>query len=124
MRVRILLADDFPPFTDLVEGLLDPEFDVVGKVTNGEALVSAALDLNPDVIISDISMPILNGIEAVRKLRQVGSRAEVLFLTIHSGSDFVKACLDVGARSFVVKSRLDDDLLPALRKMLAGRTHH
>jgi DNA-binding NarL/FixJ family response regulator len=95
---------------------------VVGKVTNGEALVSAALELSPDLIITDISMPILSGIDAVRKLREVGSRAEVMFLTIHSGADFVRRCLDVGAKGYVVKSQLDSDLLPALSEMLAGRT--
>jgi DNA-binding NarL/FixJ family response regulator len=85
MKVRILLADDFPAFSDLVEGLLDPAFDVVGRVNDGEALVTEALKLNPDVIITDISMPVLSGIDAIRKLRQVGSRAEVMFLTTHSG---------------------------------------
>jgi CheY-like chemotaxis protein len=66
MKVRILPADNFPAFTDLVEGLLASKFDIVARVTNGEALFGSALDLNPDVIISDIAMPILNGIEAVR----------------------------------------------------------
>jgi CheY-like chemotaxis protein len=66
MKVRILLADDFLAFTDLVEGLLDPAFDVVGRVIDGKALVTAALELNPDVIITDISMPILSGIDAIR----------------------------------------------------------
>jgi DNA-binding NarL/FixJ family response regulator len=123
MKARILLADDFPAFTDLVEGLLDPAFDVVGRVSDGEALVREALKLNPDVIITDISMPVLSGIDAVRKLRQVGSRAEVMFLTIHSGADFVRLCLAVGAKAYVVKSQLDNELLPALREIIAGRSY-
>lgn len=122
MRVRVLLADDFPAFTDLIEALLEPAFEVVGKVSDGESLVRAALELQPDVIITDISMPILSGIEAVRKLREVGSRTEVVFLTIHSGADFVRICLAAGALGYVVKSRLDRDLLPALSEMLGGRT--
>jgi DNA-binding NarL/FixJ family response regulator len=121
MRVRVLLADDFPAFTDLIEVLLGPAFQGVGKVSDGESLVRAALELQPDVIITDISMPILSGIEAVRKLREVGSRTEVVFLTIHSGADFVRMCLDAGAMGYVVKSRLDLDLLPALSEMLDGR---
>jgi DNA-binding NarL/FixJ family response regulator len=123
MKPRILLADDFPPFTDLVEGLLKPTFDVVGRVRDGEALVTEAVKLDPDVIIADISMPILSGIDAVRKLRQVGSRAEVVFLTIHSGADFVRLCLAVGAKGYVVKSQLDSELLPALREITAGRSY-
>jgi DNA-binding NarL/FixJ family response regulator len=123
MKARILLADDFPAFTDLVEGLLDPAFDVVGRVSDGDALVREALKLNPDVIITDISMPVLSGIDAVRKLRQVGSRAEVMFLTIHSGADFVRLCLSVGAKAYVVKSQLDNELLPALRQIIAGRSY-
>jgi DNA-binding NarL/FixJ family response regulator len=121
MKVRILLADDFPAFTDLVERLLDPVFDVVGRVSDGESLVTAAQKLNPDVIITDISMPILSGIDAIRKLRQVGSRAEVMFLTIHSGADFVRLCVAVGAKAYVVKSEVENELLPALGEMLAGR---
>jgi DNA-binding NarL/FixJ family response regulator len=123
MKVRILLADDFLAFTDLVEGLLDPAFDVVGRVIDGKALVTAALELNPDVIITDISMPILSGIDAIRKLREVGSRAEVMFLTIHSGADFVRLCLAAGDKGYVVKSQLNSELLPALREIIAGRSY-
>jgi DNA-binding NarL/FixJ family response regulator len=120
-KMRILLADDHPAIRDLVEALLQPTFDTVGSVPNGETLVEAALRLQPDVIITDISMPILSGIEAARKLKHSGSRAKVIFLTVHSDSDFVRLCLEAGASGYVVKPRMDTDLLPAIREALAGR---
>jgi DNA-binding NarL/FixJ family response regulator len=120
-KVRILLADDHPGFTDRVEDLLDSAFDIVDKVKNGEALVALALLLRPDIIITDISMPILNGIDAVRKLQQLGSRAKIIFLTVHSDRDFVLACIEAGGTGYVLKSRLANDLIPALREVLGGR---
>ncbi len=121
MRVRILLADDHPGFMDRVEELLDSAFDIVGKVKNGEALVAATLQLRPDVIVTDISMPILNGIDAALKLRQLGSHAQIIFLTVHCDQDFQLACIEAGATGYVLKSRLINDLIPALREILAGR---
>ena len=121
-RVRILLADDHVEFSNVVEEFLEKEFDVVGKVGDGEALVTAALKLRPDIILTDISMPILNGIEATRKLRQVGVQARVVFLTLHSGDDFVQACLEAGASGYVLKIRLNTDPMPALHQVIQGRT--
>jgi DNA-binding NarL/FixJ family response regulator len=120
-RVRILLADDHSGFMNRVEELLDFAFEIVGKVKNGETLVAAALQLHPEVIVTDISMPILNGIDAALKLRQLGSRAKIIFLTVHSDRDFVLACSEAGATGYVLKSRLVNDLIPALRESLAGR---
>jgi DNA-binding NarL/FixJ family response regulator len=77
--------------------------------------------LQPDVIITDISMPILSGIEAAKQLKESGSRAKVVFLTVHSDPDIVRACLNVGACGYIVKPRMDSDLLPAVREALAGR---
>jgi DNA-binding NarL/FixJ family response regulator len=120
-KVRILVADDHAGVRELVEGMLQPTFEVIGTVDNGKALVETARRLHPDVIITDISMPILNGIEAAEQLKQSGSRAKVVFLTVHSDPDFVRACLNVGASGYVVKLRMDSDLLPAVREALAGR---
>jgi DNA-binding NarL/FixJ family response regulator len=77
--------------------------------------------LQPDVIITDISMPILNGIEAAKQLKESGSPAKVVFLTVHSDPDFVRACLNAGASGYLVKLRMATDLLPAIREALAGR---
>jgi DNA-binding NarL/FixJ family response regulator len=121
-KARILLADDHVEFSNVVEGLLKTDFDVVGKVRDGEALVTAALRLHPDIIVSDISMPILNGIEATKKLRLSGVQAKIIFLTVHSDGDFVRACLDAGACGYVLKFRLNADLLAAMDTVLEGRT--
>ncbi len=120
-KTRILLADDHRGVRDFVEALLDPTFEVVGSVENGEALLEAASRLQPDVIITDISMPILSGIEAAQKLKKSGSTAKLLFLTVHSDSEFVRACLDAGASGYVVKPRMDSDLMRAVREVLANR---
>ena len=120
-KVRILVADDHAGVRELVEGMLEPTFEVIGTVDNGKALVETARRLQPDVIITDISMPILSGIEAAKQLKESGSRAKVIFLTVHSDPDFVRACLNVGASGYVVKLRVDSDLLLAVGEALAGR---
>jgi DNA-binding NarL/FixJ family response regulator len=120
-KVRILLADDHAGVRELVEGMLQPTFEVIGAVDNGKALVETALRLQPDVIITDLSMPILSGIEAAKQLKQLGSRAKLVFLTVHSDPEFVRACLNVGACGYIVKLRMDSDLLPAVREAFAGR---
>src|SRR5215471_10900993 len=91
--VRILLADDHPHFTQLVESVLDSTFEVVGQMGDGRALFDAALNLKPDVILTDISMPILNGIEAANRLRESGCTSRVVFVTVHEDADFIRACL-------------------------------
>jgi DNA-binding NarL/FixJ family response regulator len=119
-KVRILLADDHPHFPELVESLLGPTFEVVGKVGDGRALFDAALDLKPDVIVTDISMPVLNGIEAVDELQRSGCTSKVIFLTIHTDPDFVRTCLAIGAFAYVSKTRVALDLVPAIRLALGG----
>jgi DNA-binding NarL/FixJ family response regulator len=120
-KPRILLAADHPGVRKVVANLVGFAFEVVGAVDNGKALVEMGLKLQPDVIITDISMPILRGIEAARQLTASGSRAQLVFLTVHSDPDFVNTCLDAGACGYVVKIRMDTDLLHALREALAGR---
>jgi DNA-binding NarL/FixJ family response regulator len=118
--VRILVADDHAGIREVVEGMLEADFEVVGTVDNGKALVEMALRLQPDIIITDISMPVLSGIEAAKQLKQLGSRAKLVFLTVHSDPDFVRACLKAGASSYVLKLRMESDLLPAVRGALGG----
>ncbi len=122
-KIRVLLADDHGDVLDTVARLLVPEFDVVGAVTDGYSLLSAAERLKPDVVIVDISMPILNGIEAVRRLMESGSQAQVVFLTIHESSDYVRAALATGALGYVVKPRLGVDLSVAIKEVHAGRSY-
>ena len=119
-KVRILLADDHPHFPELVEGLLDPTFEVVGKVRDGRALLDGALQLHPDIIVTDISMPEMNGIDAADELQKSGCTSKVIFLTVHSDPDFIRKCLVVGAFGYIVKPRVAVDLLPAIHEALAG----
>jgi DNA-binding NarL/FixJ family response regulator len=120
-KVRILLADDHRPFLNMVEGLLATTCEIVGSVPNGQSLVEAAKRLKPDLIVSDISMPILSGIDACKQLRESGSAAKTIFLTVHSDADFVQTCLAAGAAGYVLKSRIMSDLLHAVHEALAGR---
>jgi len=121
-RACIVLADDHSDFLACTARILEPEFDVMTTVTDGEALIEAATELNPDALVLDISMPGLNGIEAVRRLKADGLRAKVVFLTVHQDPDFVAAALDAGAQGYVFKGRLATDLIRALREALADRS--
>jgi DNA-binding NarL/FixJ family response regulator len=120
-RVRILLADDHPDMLAVVAHLLGAIFDVVGMVGDGDSLLDAAADLQPDVLVLDISMPHLTGIEAARRLKKCGNTARIVFLTVHEDPDFVRASLATGAFGYVVKPRVGTDLVVAIREALAGR---
>ena len=122
-KIGVLLADDHEDVLDVITRLLAPEFHVLGAVTDGKALLSAAQRLEPDVVIVDISMPILNGIEAVRRLLESGSTARVVFLTVHETSDYVRAALATGALGYVVKARLATDLGVAINEVCAGHSY-
>jgi|SRR5580700_11092387 DNA-binding NarL/FixJ family response regulator len=117
---RVLLADDHRPIIERVTALLESSFEIVGTVGNGADLVAEAQKLQPDLIVLDISMPGLTGIEAARQLREAGSTAKIVFLTVHERVEFVHACLAEGALGYVVKSRMAVDLIPAIREALSG----
>jgi DNA-binding NarL/FixJ family response regulator len=121
-RPRVLLADDHKEMRDRVTRYLEVEFDVVEAVADGRTLLDAASRLNPDICLLDISMPSLNGIETAIQLKQLGSKAKVLFLTIHEDVDFLEAALRTGASGYVLKRRIASDLRPAIRDVLAGKT--
>lgn len=121
-RPRVLLADDHKEMRDRVTRHLEVEFDVLDAVADGRMLLDAASRLNPDVCLLDISMPSLNGIETAIQLKQRGSKAKVLFLTIHEDVDFLEAALRTGASGYVLKRRMTSDLRQAIRDALAGKT--
>ena len=104
----------------MAEHLLESQFEVVAKVGNGQAMLDEAIRLKPDIIISDISMPILNGIDAADLLKEVGCQAKIIFLSVHFDSEFIRKCLFAGAFGYVVKSRITTELIPAIREALAG----
>ena len=119
-KLRILLADDHPHVPETVSNLLQPIFEIVGTVGDGRALLEAAERLKPDVIVTDISMPILNGIKAATQLSESGCASKIVFLTVHTDPDFIRACLAIRALGYVVKRRMATDLLPAIEAALAG----
>lgn len=120
--MRVLLADDFPHLLKLVRNLLETEVEIVGCVDNGEAMFEAVMKLHPDVIVTDISMPKLNGIEAVSRLREAGCLSKVVFLTAHGDDpDFVDAALKAGALGYVLKTSMTADLSFAIQQAFAGR---
>jgi DNA-binding NarL/FixJ family response regulator len=120
-KIRVLLADDHPGFPEIAEHFLEPEFEIVSKVVDGQALFDEAMRLKPDIIVTDISMPVLNGIEAADRLMESGSKSRIVFLTVHTDADFIRRCLATGALGYVVKSRIATDLVPAIRQALAGQ---
>jgi DNA-binding NarL/FixJ family response regulator len=122
-RPRVLIADDHPELILCVRGLLEQDFDVVGTVGDGSSLVEEAIRLQPELIVTDLSMPVLNGIQAINKLRQAGSTSKVVFLSMYRHSEIVQACFDAGASGFVIKSDMQTDLIAALNQALAGRTY-
>jgi DNA-binding NarL/FixJ family response regulator len=117
---RVLLADDLPEIREHVKELLRPDFDIVAIAQNGQQAVELASIVNPDLLVLDISMPILNGIEVASRLRYLGCKAKVIFLTVHEDPDYIEAALSVGALGYVFKSRVATDLVPAARSALQG----
>ena len=122
-RPRVLLADDHLMVAEALKSLLVPEFDLVGVVEDGLALVDAAGTLQPDVIVADVTMPHLNGIDALVQLRQRGDRVPVVFLTMHRDATFARRALDAGASGFVLKHSAPAELVTAIRAALEGRTY-
>jgi DNA-binding NarL/FixJ family response regulator len=119
-RPRILLADDHNLVVERVLSVLERDFEVVGTASNGRELVNEAERLRPDVIVLDISMPVLTGIEAAHQLREAGSTVKLVFLTVHEEPAFVQACFAEGGLGYVKKSRLGTDLIPAINEALSG----
>jgi DNA-binding NarL/FixJ family response regulator len=119
-RPRVLLADDHLAVVQRVTTLLEATFEVVGAARTGREMVTEAIRLRPDVIVVDISMPDTGGIEAVHELRELGSTAKVVFLTVQSEDEFVNACFAEGALGYVTKTHMRTDLIPAINAALLG----
>ncbi len=118
---RILLADDHVMVSEALCAILDGDYQIAGTAKDGRELVEKAHRLKPDVIVLDISMPELNGIEACRQLQASGSTAKVVFVTQQLGSEYVRAAFDGGAMAYVAKQSASSELLEAVRLALAGR---
>jgi DNA-binding NarL/FixJ family response regulator len=120
-RVRVVLADDHQQMIAMVRQTLGEEFEVVGTAENGKQAVDAVLTLNPDALIIDISMPVLNGLQASKQLKQANCGTKVIFLSIHEGSDFIGAAFSAGASAYVSKGHLSTDHIPAINDAMLGR---
>ena len=119
-RPRLLLADDHRETRELLRSLLQPEFDVIADVQDGSALVSAAEQLSPDVIVTDISMPGLDGFAAATAILRRNPAARIVFVTVHGDRTLVERGLATGALGFVLKLEAGDELVPAVHAALRG----
>jgi DNA-binding NarL/FixJ family response regulator len=123
MKPRILLADDHEMLREGLSRILEAEFDLVATVGDGRAMLAEAERLQPDVILVDIAMPLLNGIEAVRQLRKSNRRTKVIFLTMHSAAEMATEAFGAGASGYVLKSSAGKELIKAIRTVLDGQIY-
>jgi DNA-binding NarL/FixJ family response regulator len=121
-RPRVLLADDHPPLLAAIRRLLAEEFEVVGEASDGMEAVRLSRALQPDVVIMDLAMPPMGGMEAIRQLQADPSGPAVLALTVISDSAVRRAALEAGASGYVLKSQAGRDLIPAIRAALHDQT--
>ncbi len=123
MKIRILLGDDHALILDGLRASLQTQYEVVGLATDGRALIEAAERLKPDLIITDISMPLLNGFEAARHIKKTVPSAKVIFLSQHLNPAYLKQALKLGASGYVLKSGATEELHKAITAILRGQTY-
>ncbi len=121
-RIRVLLADDHEAMLERVAKLLGAECDVVGAVSDGQQALEAVRELKPDVLVLDISMPVMNGIETAHRLKEAGIEVRIVFLTVHDDPDYAREALNTGALGYVIKPRIASDLMVAIHEVHAGRS--
>jgi len=121
-RPRVLLADDHRMVAEGLKSLLPDELELVGVVEDGRAMIEAAEELRPDVIVADITMPHLNGFEALARLRKSHPNIKVVFLTMHQNAAYARRALEAGASAFVVKHAAPEELVLAIHAALSGKT--
>lgn len=122
-KTRVLLADDHRIFLEGLRAILEPEFEIVSAVQDGRTLVAEAKRLSPDVVVADISMPGLNGIDAARQVREIDEDIKIVFLTMHSQVSYAASAFEAGASGFVVKHSAPQELITAIRETMQGRTY-
>ena len=122
-RIRLLLADDHVMFAQGLESLLQDEFELLGRAENGQELVNETLRLQPDVILVDISMPLLNGFDAVRKIKEQGRGPKVIFLTMHDDATLLTEAFRCGAAGYVLKQAAGEELINAIRQVVDGNNY-
>jgi len=118
---RVVLADDVAQVLSAVSALLKEKFEIVATVTDGQAAFDATLALTPDLVVLDISMPGLSGIDVARELKKRGNRAKIVFLTVHEDADILATCFAAGGLGYVAKVLMETDLVAAMNDALADR---
>jgi len=121
-KVRVVLADDHREVIAKVCLVLGDKYDVLETAENGQQAVNAVVALDPDILVTDISMPLLNGLQAAKSIQKTNPRVKIIFLTIHEDRDFIAAAFSAGATGYVTKRRLSIDLVPAIEEALKGHT--
>ena len=121
-RIRVLVVEDFAPFRQFICSTLEkrPELQVVCEVSDGLQAVQEAEKLKPDLILLDVGLPTLNGIEAARQIRKLVPESKIIFVSQESSADVVQEALSVGAWGYVVKTKAASDLLPAIEAVILG----
>jgi DNA-binding NarL/FixJ family response regulator len=122
-RARVLLAEDHPAVAEDLRALLTSEFDVIATVGDGDGLVAAADTLTPDVIVTDIAMPGLDGMAAAGEILQRNPRARIVFVTVHNDAEMVQKALATGVLGYVLKLTAGDELVPATHAALRGERY-
>lgn len=121
-KPRVLLADDHKIVIEGLKNLLESEFEILGSVEDGRALVEQASSLHPDVVVADISMPLLNGIEAARQIKKIDATIKIVFLTMHPDATYAANAFEAGASGFVLKHSASSELIRAIHEAIKGRT--
>ena len=121
--VRVLVVENFEPFRQFVCAALrkKPDLQVVGEVSDGLEAVQSAVELKPDLILLDIGLPTMNGIEAARQIRELVPECKIIFLSQESSADIMQEALSLGARGYVVKAKAESDLLGAVETVISGK---
>ena len=122
-RIRLLIGDDHVMFAQGLESLLRDEFELVGAAGNGEELVEMTLRLEPDVVLVDISMPVLNGFDAVRRIRKSSSDTRIIFLTMHDDATLLSEAFRCGASGYVLKQAAGEELVNAIKEVANGNSY-
>ena len=120
MRPRVIIADDYQILAEGLRSLLEPEFELIASVENGRELVTKTKEMRPDVVIADISMPMLNGIDAAQQILNDNPRARIIFLTMHADMAYAAEAFRVGAAGYVLKKSAAAELVTAIQEVLKG----
>ncbi|HYK36600.1 response regulator transcription factor [Alloacidobacterium sp.] len=122
-RTTILLADDHTMFSAGLQKLLEPEFEVIGCVQDGRALIKAAVEKNPDLVLVDVGMPLLNGLDAGRELKKLMPRLKLIFLTMNPDAEIASEAFRIGAAGYLLKSSAGEELLQAVHYVIRGTSY-